>query len=256
MRRKINFTGRRKIPRSMIGLAVGVNSGERSVSCIARIEKSIVADSDGRVILEAYSGAQVERRDLGTIGEPIDIAADRTILQSLGGTPRFAVKVLAADSARILASAIGLVPEDNDTGGQKALLPMVLTKMNLPWRVGFPDEGDDTSDGPILYVSDRIPGGTTRLQNDEAFLALVLPTAVEQISAEVVAFGRPTEGWQERWYKRILIGLAGEFDNLQPDDDEFDSVRNDWAARTAEEFCQKFGLVERWAALMEVNSIE
>ena len=256
MRRKLNFTGRRKIPRSMIGLSVGGDNGERSISCMARIEKSIVADSAGRVVLEAYSGAQVERRELGTISNPIDIVADRTILQLLGGTPRFAVKVLAANSAQILASAIGLAPEDNDVGGQKALLPMMLTKMNLPWKIGFPDEGDDTNDGPILYVSDRVPGGTARLQNDEAFLALVLPTAVEQISAEAVAYGRPSEGWQERWYKRILVGLAGEFDNLQPEDDNFDSARSDWAARTAEEFCQKFGLVERWTALLEVDSIE
>jgi hypothetical protein len=240
----------------MIGLSIGGVNGERSISCMARIEKSIVADGAARVILEAYSGAQVERRELGTIGTPIDIVADRTILQLLGGTPRFAVKVLAANSAQILASAIGLAPEDDDVGGQKALLPMVLTKMNLPWRVGFPDEGDDTDDGPILYVSDRVPGGTARLQNDDAFLALVLPMAVEQIATEAVVYGRPSEGWQERWYKRILVGLGGEFDNLQPEDDNFDSARSDWAARIAEEFCGRFGLVERWMALLEVDPIE
>jgi hypothetical protein len=99
-------------------------------------------------------------------------------------------------------------------------------------------------------VSDKVPGGTTRLQNDELFLALVLPAVVERVAHEVVSEGRPTESWKARWYKAILTELAGDFGGIQPEEDGFEAEQIEWAERCAEEFTKKFLLIERWSALI------
>lgn len=250
MRRKLNFTGRRKLTRAMVSLSISEISGKQSVSCSTKIPKRLLSEGSSRIILEAHAGALVARRELGTIDQPLSLLNDTQLLQNIGGAGRFSVKVLAANSANILAAAYGLLPEDSSDGDQKALLPIVVADIAVPWRVSFADEGDDTNDGPVLYVSDKVPGGTTRLQNDELFLALVLPAVVERVAHEVVSEGRPTESWKAKWYKAILTELAGDFGGIQPEEDGFEAEQSEWAERCAEEFTKKFLLIERWSSLI------
>jgi len=237
--RRINQTGRKKIPRSDITINVREHQGKPAFSADFRFDDSL--PTDGALYVEAYSGNTLQRFDFGTVGtlrEPASTALDQLDLSS---PVKFRVKVVdeSGHSARLIASADGLRSEEDAEEERKSSL-MIFKSVplgSLTWKVVC---GDD--DGmPVLYLNNRIPAVKDTLLQDPVFRGLVLPGALREVLYSILTNlddgGEPAEGsWQERW-------LDFAFGICPPDSGA--GMNHDWVNGVAEIFSDKFSLCEK-----------
>lgn len=200
MRRTINFTGRKRIPKKLANLFVtsGDNGAIEFKAELDLAEQEL--PQKAKVYLEAYYRSSVMRFDLGTIsnikspftGKLDDIQSE---------TVFFRIKVVDESEAlgKILAIADSISPGSDL---QKASL--------LP--VSYPDLGDRiwrlNLDGPnpVLEVNrnyqSTVPIGEM-VRKDPAFLTLVLPTILREILSHIFFMDEITETegntWQNQW---------------------------------------------------------
>lgn len=150
MIRRLNYTGRRKIPREHINITLFRNGGVEEFDAVIRTANLGLPET-ARVFVEAYHKSDWMRFDYGTVGAPA-IPSDRrlTVFYS-GARLLFRVKVVSAgeESGKILAEADRLTPLSSDNDRDRdALLPIRIVG-NLGdqiWRVAW-------NGGPVLELN-------------------------------------------------------------------------------------------------------
>jgi hypothetical protein len=237
MKRRLNSTGRRKIPRELFSLRIEEDSdtGDRRLHAdLARI-KTLNLDPEARVILEPYVKQSSERFDLGPIANlPADLTVElREIDRGAAITFRIRVVDTRESPGRILASADQVRPTDSDQiDDRKSILPLRETDLGeTVWRIAV---GRDTP--PELLVNNRIPGLRKRLDEDVLLQGAIYTQAAAAILRVVFSDNvDDEEEWVQDWRTFAEALLGEELNDTQEDVDDL-----------VERICEAFDQRMQW----------
>lgn len=198
---RLNFTGRRRIPKSNIGLRVRTANGAPVLDVLRLDLDQLRLTDDADIVIEAYRQTSYMRFGAGTVGAP-SLPTGRLLHEfEAPDAVRFRVKVVGAgdDEGKILAAADQLRAslEGDDEEPQTSLLTIVPEDLgHVLWRLDFADEE------PKLEVNKRV-GDWRGFALQPTFTAFVLPEALRQIATWTLrnlelfeeGDGTPIAGW-------------------------------------------------------------
>lgn len=251
MRKRINYTGRKKIPRANVRIALvreatGVTASFEAVLNLVDLE----LPPESPVWIEAYHQTQFQRFQFGTVGR-LTPPVDRQ-LTTFGNTDNihFRVKVVAADEPRKLLAEADQIPNaDPDDIFENRISVLHLRGEELGqeiWRLSL--EGSY----PTLVYNSAIPNGKGLVRDDPVFIAYVYPIIVRQVLEEVL-LGKSSrtdddddsDSWQKQWVQFITrMGV-----NAPPDESGDDTVqRHDWIDSAVAAFCRRNDVLNRLLA--------
>lgn len=253
MRRRLNYTDRKRIPQNLVSIA----RGKGDPATFAVDWKDLGLPASGSVYVEAYSSgsATVLRFPWGTVGTPRPPSAPK--LTEIGGeNVCFDLKVVDETQSvgRILGSCRKIRPRaDGGTegSGRQSILPVNPIDLGEQvWRISF------AHDWPWLEVNKRVPGIMEFVRTDIRFGALVFPHAIRQILTEIVlnvGVIRPEDTdaeWQASW---LRWGMHWHPDrDAAPDDDDDDkSGKMDWIETVVESFCKRYQTASMFGSAMQ-----
>lgn len=184
MIRRLNYTGRRKIPRGRIVVRLS-DAGDEHYAFQADFDLAgMDFPADAQVFIEAYNSVSWMRFDFGVVGarrNPDDL---RLVEVTRHPMPKFRLKVVdrSEDVGRLLGVADKLVPlrPKQDETRRQSLLPVDFRDLgDEVWRL-------DLSDWPVLELNYRIEGIGEAARAGSDFLGLVYPQVVRDILREIV----------------------------------------------------------------------
>lgn len=246
MIRRLNYTGRRRIPRENIRIAIYRNGEieefDARVSC-----GGLGLPESALVFVEAYHKSDWMRFDFGTVGQ-VTIPRDRRLTSFYrGARVLFRVKAVATDgeSGRIIAEADRIVPLSPDSDRDRdPLLPVRVVDGlgNQIWRLVW--EG-----GPVLELNRQEPEVKRLLTSDPRFKWLILPQVLRAVLIRVLAEEVDEEdeggagGEGQRWLDFALSLYPVE--PPKPDDRDMELIEN-WVDDVVAAFCSRNNVMENW----------
>jgi hypothetical protein len=243
LKRRINYTGRRKIPRERISIIWNKdNNSEQSFSASMDLE-GFDFPPDAKVYIDAYHKTDVRRYDFGTV-ENIIPPSD-TGLAGFSYPENLKFRILIVDKSGqhglILAHADRISPaSDLDT---KSILPVDFVDLGQQiWRVDF--KGDEGS--PILGINRNIPNIETIAKSDPQFIMYVYPAVIREVLTHMIfaegvdSPSDPSVEWHKDWldFSRRILPSEGPPENLDSrEEDDFESeAAREWINKVVEEF--------------------
>ena len=249
MIRRLNFTGRRRIPRSqvLVRLASGTGEAWRFDATFALSDFQFPPEST--IFVEAYNPTSYMRFDFGTIGELV-VPEDRNLTDiTATPLPKFRLKVVDRRErhGQLLGVADKLIPlrADETPDQRQSLLPVEFTDLqNCIWRL-------DISDWPVLQLNRRVADLGEIARSADWFLGLVYPEVVRRIlHAAVVDQGQTDpdfddSDWTCLWLQYVcaLPGVS------KPPDGETEDARQrqrDWIEEAVQAFSRTREARERF----------
>jgi len=247
MIRRLNYTGRHRIPRANIRIAIYRNGDVEEFDALVRCGGLGLPDS-ARLFVEAYHKADWMRFDFGTVGEP-RIPGDRRLTAFYQGARiLFRVKAVSAgkDKGKILAEADRILPLAPDSDSDRdPLLPvrLVAGMGDQIWRVTW-------ENGPVLELNKTEPEIKRLLTTDSRFKWLILPQALRGVLTRVLVEEMDEEeeedsegGQGRRWieFARSLYPVAPP----KPDDRDMELIEN-WVDEVVGAFCRRHRSLDSW----------
>ena len=201
MKRRFNFTGRRRIEQANATIRVdGDESGGEVTFEVDLDFRDLALPQDALVTIEAFRGARIQRFPWGTFGH-LTPPQDRRLID-MGGNPNFRIKAVAADgSGRLLALAQRLRPHREKKRGSLVWLEGSNNLGKEVWRVDF-GEGN-----PTLLLNNAVQGIMGAARNDHAFQSLVFPEVLRAILTQAITVdgadfdGADPDDESERWMR-------------------------------------------------------
>lgn len=247
--RKLNFTGRKKIPKSQI--SIGIRQGEDNVkSFTAELNlNDLNLPPNAEVYIEAYRRHAYMRFPFGTV-ENIIIPENRSLSGfNPGETPRFRVKVVdrSAGLGKIVASADKIFPNLGDTPATERdfLLPVEHNDLgDQVWRLELKE------DGPVLELNSLIENLRLSARSDGIFLSLVYPEVVRRVLTEILIGEKQNDpdcdedDWQSQWLKYAL-----SFPGIDDPPSVTSSLaeKEEWIEDIVNAFCNKWKVREKFS---------
>lgn len=244
MIKRVNSTGRRRIPRDRITLEVH-DGTPRTFSATIDLT-GFDAPPNAEVMLEATCAGSSEVVSIrcGTVARPVPPV--RCELSQLRGEHVFfTLKVIDRSErfGRILGRADGLRPVGGgspEPAGRRGILPVDTADLGDElWRLEFKTEE------VFLLVNAKVPGLAERLRFDPAVFALIYPAILREVLGRALDEQADTDGEEERWSARWLRFARGVHDAPPPADDE--EERREWIAEVVAGFCRDQQLREKFA---------
>ena len=244
MIRRLNYTGRRRIPRESIRIATYRNGEteefDARVSCAG-----LGLPEKARLFVEAYHKSDWMRFDFGTVGQPV-IPRDRRLTAFYrGARVLFRVKAVAGDgeSGKILAEADRIIPLSPDSDRDRdPLLPVrVVDGLGSQiWRLTW-------DGGPVLELNRQEPEVKRLLTSDSRFKWLILPQVLRAILIRVlvdeVDEEEDTGGEGQRWLEFALALYP--VDPPKHDERDMELIEN-WANDVVAAFCGRNNVMDNW----------
>lgn len=246
MQRRLNSTGRKRIPRDRI--IIDLEPPPDSLS-FPRASAQIDLGNLGlartaSVALEAYFRSSSMRISCGTVNDLV--LPQRVELTEIdrGGAIQFRLLVIAPDSTgRIMAAADGIRPvRSRDAAERQALLPVTETDLGEQlWKVAVDSRG-----GPRLLINSGVPGLAAHLRTSYLYQGLILPHALRAVLAELQPEGDGDDDnlWGNDW-RVFLKDLDVPLEPEHWDDEE---SRKEWIEDVVETFCALKNFAERLRA--------
>ncbi len=247
MKRRFNYTGRKKILREKISITLN-RDGNTIRSAIVQLNLGRMnLPPDASVYVETYQ-RMVESRiyPLGTVN---DGKIARTL--NLSGTGygenlKFRIYVVDETNTRglILAHADRIKPErDID---REAILPVEFRDIGQQiWKVVY--DGDEGG-APVLILNSKIPNIETISKNDPQFIVFVYPAMLREVLTHMVfvdgidSLSEPETEWHKDWldFARRIRGEDPIDEILSGDGEVSDKEEaKNWIHRVVEEFCNQ-----------------
>ncbi len=257
MKRKFNYTGRKKIEMEKVAIRLIRENGLIRAFSLDRLEiEDLGLPAEAKIYVQAYYKTERRQFELGTVGKRTS-----TTNFSLAGLAypenlKFRVFIVAPDNGRILAHITGISPEVHME--RKPILPVEFKDIgNAIWRVEF--EGEEES--PVICINNKIPNIQNISKTDPQFFIYVYPSVVREIFTYMVFIDKidssidPSIDWHAEWlnYSRILGVQPPEI--LNPEDSNFDEKEAlKWIETVVEQFCNKYyNEFETYIKKLEVN---
>lgn len=224
MKRKLNYTGRKRIERERVSINLIRQNGRVVSFVLNRLDiDDLHMPGDARIYVEAYYRTELKRFDFGTVANRTYPSS--TTLADLAYPENLKFRILVVDPAdgRVLAHATGITPEE--PAERRSILPVEFKDLGSEiWRVEY--EGEE--DSPILCINNRIPNIQNIAKQDPQFLIYVYPAVVREILThmvfveEVDSVTDPSIGWHNDWIKfSINLGVTPP-ESLNHTDENFD----------------------------------
>lgn len=205
MKRTLNFTGRHKISRDRVDIALESSGSSRSFILnsmdLSGIDKF---KGDEKIYIEAYYENTWMRFPYGTVNTPRAVGS--TDLEDLAGTQVIYFRIKVVDESEELGKIVAIadrisIVSNAEENNKDPLLP--VNYMNLGdevWKIAFLD------DGPVLEINNSINGIENFVRTNPCFQSLVLPQALRQILVQILyvdtGFDNEDErDWKFRWLK-------------------------------------------------------
>jgi hypothetical protein len=226
MKKRINFTGRKRLASEHIEIRVQRQDGAKHPSFAARLDAAAFKglDKDAKVYIEPYVVSSSMRFDFGTVSNP-QSSADTTLSQ-LDRNDSFLFRVKVVDESgqvgRILADANGIRPKDAEKDGinRKSLFPVEWIPLGeLIWRVDYSSDA-----GPSLQLTTRVLDFPTKLKNDPLLQGSIYPQAFREVLWNLLR----DEGidddtlWAQDWRTFIQKLTGTDLSDNPPDEDDFE----------------------------------
>ncbi len=241
--RKYNYTGRKRINRTDIILAVPVEKNSKNIFFEFDINESMIGiyNPDSNLVVEAYYRSSYMRFEYGKIG---DIKPPPQRYLTAFKDPeliKFRVKVLSQNGMiEGLADRIKPDSEDDETH-QESILNVANRDLNCAiWRMEFSD--DDTN--PLLLIDIGID--KTHLNHNIELKTSIIPHAFQQILTEIIFFSSDdfdftTDNLDNDWRSRWWLYCEDLDRKLTSEElDEMDEVeKKDWIDETVACFSRK-----------------
>jgi len=241
LKRRFNYTGRKKIPREKISIILN-KDGDLVRSFDATLYLNDMAlPSDAKVYIDAYHKTESSRFDFGTIGNtipPRDTKLGSPYVENLN------FRILVVDESgqhgRILAHIDGIKPAADTE--RKPILPVEFDDLGQQvWHVEYTgDEG-----APVLFLNETIPNIRNIAKANPQFIIYVYPAVIREVLSHMILEGvdspsDPSIDWHGDWLlfaRRILPG-EGPPEVLDTKDGRFSlDDAKEWIDQVVEEFC-------------------
>jgi hypothetical protein len=191
MIRRLNYTGRKSIPRSRVTIRiVPMPSGEHAFTADYDLAGMRFA-RDARVYIEAYNADSYMRFDFGSIGNPV-VPRD-TRLTEITARPlaKFRLKVVDETEQvgllRGVADKIVPLRPDENLEQKQSLLPVDFRDLGeRVWRL-------DLSDWPVLELNNRVDDIAEAARSSGSFLGILYPEVLRRILYEAVIVQEVTD---------------------------------------------------------------
>ena len=248
---RLNFTGRRRISQSHVGITVtGIGGIE---TFIAEMQlQSYKLPATAAVIVEAYRQLELVRFDFGTAGDLTPPANCRLSEFGTVAALRFRVKVVSTDAphGRLLAVADRIVPRNVQQQSLTRVPLLAVKAQDLGrevWRLDFTDE-------PLLLVNPRVVPKKQLVQSVE-FQSLVLPEILRSILNRILLVEQirtvdDSDDWTTRWL-RFAESMPGVGTLPEESDPESDV---DWIDAAISSFCRWRNVDKQFAGFWAVRS--
>lgn len=254
MIKRVNFTGRRRIPRDRVDIVI--NDGDpRTFDAALHLDDLGLPDHAAVFVEGMCAGSSVVPRfDFGRVGDPHP-PGDRRLTGLDGDRVFFTLKVVDRDDrfGRILGIAENLRPKgsgDDLTPARHGILPVeaVDLKQEL-WRLDFHEHE------VFLLVNKSVPGLKDRARHDPLFCAAVYPVILRTVLRE--AFLQFDEGEEEldRWpavWLRFGKRLHPDKEDPPRGADE-QEAQEEWVDAVVEAFCDAHLLRDNYVAALGVD---
>lgn len=184
MIRRLNYTGRKSIPRSRVTIRiVPMPTGEQAFTASYDL-KDMRFPRDARVYIEAYNSDSYMRFDFGSVGDSVVPRDTRLTEITVRPLAKFRLKVVdeteQAGLLRGVADKIIPLRPDEDLEQKQSLLPVDFRDLGeRVWRL-------DLSDWPVLELNNRIDDIAEAARSSGGFLGLLYPEVLRRILYEAV----------------------------------------------------------------------
>lgn len=198
MIKRVNFTGRRRIPRDRVHIEVFDGKPRRFNATINLTDSELLPHA--AVFLEAMCAGSnvVERFVCGEVGD-LKPLQNRALEEVEGENVFFTLKVVDRTErfGRILGLAENIRPEragKQTAAGRRGILPIEPKDLGEElWRLEFRDHD------VFLLVNKDIPGLVDRARSDPTFFSLVYPEVVRRVLREAFEQGVEIDEEDDRW---------------------------------------------------------
>ncbi len=246
MLRRFNYTGRQKIKREDVPIALTGAGTLRGFDANLAGLISYGFPPDARVFVEAYQQTAIMRFPFGTVGDLIPPAAQLRALQEFEGSERILFRVKVVDigaSSILLGEADGILPlaAEETEENKLPLLPVRTEDLGQEiWKIDFQE---NVQNRPILLVNNKFADHTAMVRSTH-FMALVWPAVLReifryilQVQPEQFNVDDP-EDWRTMWvkYGRSLLPTFDE----PPDGPE---AAEGWISQVIGAFANRYNLV-------------
>jgi len=242
MIKRVNSTGRKRIPRERIMIEV-FDGDPRTFE--ATIDLSdFEAPKNAHVVLEATCAGSntIPRFDWGTVGD-LQPAANRQLTGLSGRNVFFSLKIIdrTERAGRILGLAEVIRPikgGEKTATGRRGILPVESTDLgHEPWRLDF------RSEDVYLLVNEKIPDLKDRVRADALVYSLIYPPVIRQILAramdEPVDEDDGNDDWATLWLK---FGCTLHSEKSKAPINGTEEDREEWISDVVDAFCRDHDL--------------
>lgn len=254
MLRRFNYTGRQKIKREDVPIAL---TGKGPIRCFDINFAGLAAyqfPPHARVFVEAYQRTAYMRFSFGTVGELTLPPAHLRTLQEFEGSDKifFRVKVVdtSADS-KLLGEADAILPLTMEESEENKLPLLPVRTEDLGQEVWKLEFQENTQSRPILLINSKLADHTAIVRSTH-FMALVWPAILREIFRYIlqIQLEEPNsddpEDWRAMWvrYGRTFLPTF-DAPPAQPEEAEA------WISQVTSAFATRYALTARLKEIEE-----
>lgn len=241
MIRRLNYTGRRNIPRSRVTIRlVSAVDGDQSFSADFDL-KGFRFPSDASVYVEAYNTGSYMRFPFGTVGQP-DVPQDTRLTEvTPRPLPKFRLKVVDQKNRHglLIGVADKVIPlrPDEDLRNRQSLLPVDFCDLGeRVWQL-------DLSDWPVLELNSRVENISEAARSSGGFMGLLYPEVLRRILHFIVVEQGETDPdadeteWTTLWL-RYACSLSGIGPPPAMAGHEVAGLQAEWVEDVVQAFCR------------------
>ena len=245
MIKRVNFTGRKRIPRDRISIEVFDGEPRTFDASIDVSDLGFLGDAE--VVIEATCAGSslVKRFEFGTV-ENHSIPPDRELSLLTGKNIIFGVKVI--DRTKKIGSILGICKNANPVSkgkqtasGRQGILPVELAPLGDElWKIEFKEHNT------FLLINEDIPELRERMRYDPSFKPLILPEIIRKILNRAIEENVDIEEEEDddRWpiiWLRFGQGLHSD-QSHPPFTNDAREVRDEWIDDVVVAFCREHSL--------------
>lgn len=255
--KRVNFTGRRRIARDRVDIAV-YDGQPRTFDATINLE-GLSFLPRAAVYLEATCAGStvIERFQFGEVGG-VQPPPSRALAKLEGENVFFTLKVVDRTErfGRILGIAEHIRPQragKQTVTGRRGILPIEPVELGQQlWRLDFQEHD------VFLFVNKNAPGLIERVRSDPLFYAAIYPEVVRQILIAAIARDVELDEEDERWPVLWLRFGKGLHPAKQepPKADDLEEDREKWIEEVVDSFCETHALKDKFLAVTGGNGGE